>query len=342
MCHHFPSKALQTSFPSMPDVIPNAMTVSEGENLAASTRNLSTCLHEPEDRTMPKLTMNFVETKIQAPEHGQIIIRDDDLAGFGLRVTKGSMSHIAECRVAGKVRRVTIGKHGQPWTPDSARKQALVILGSMAAGIDPVAQKVKQKTISITLAEAFDEYMESKEFRHNTILSFTRVIKQNLADWQDVPIASITRQMVEDRFRELSQGSKTGTSGKANANITMQVLRAILNYASLKREIDGQPLLASNPVSRLTQTRAWHRLPPRQGVIPDHKLPASAKAVQNLSNPTARDYLVLMFTGLRRNQAAQIEWRDVDLDTKTLTIRAELNKGLHEFRLPLSTFLFDL
>ena len=66
---------------------------------------------------------------------------------------------------------------------------------------------------------------------------------------------------MEERFRELSGGSMTGTSGKANANVTMTILRAVLNYASLKYEVDGDPLLVTNPVSRLTQARSWHRLP---------------------------------------------------------------------------------
>lgn len=284
---------------------------------------------------MPKLTLNFINKKIARPEQGQIIIRDDSLKGFGLRITPKSISYICECRVAGKFRRVTIGRHGQPWTPETARKQALVILGSMAAGVDPVAEKAKAKTVSLTLAEAFAEYLESKEFRPNTLLSYKRIINQPLADWQSKPVTAITRGMVDERFKELSQGSKTGTSGKANANVTMKTLRAVLNYVSLKYEVDGEPLLPSNPVTRLTQARAWHRIPQRQGVIPDHKLAAWAKAVQNLGNPVARDYyMVLLFTGLRKNEAGQLEWTDIDFDGRALTVRDAVNKGARELRCP--------
>ena len=252
------------------------------------------------------------------------------------------MTYFVEKRVNGRNRRVTIGKHPL-WSPEQARYEALTLLTSMAKGENPARTIDIPKSTSLTLEQAFDEYLQSKTFRRNSILTFTRVIKGNLQDWLDKPVTAITRSMVEDRFKQLSSGSKRGTSGKANANLTMHVLRAILNYVNLRYEVDGEPLLAVNPVSRLTQTRAWHRIPQRQGVIPDHKLAAFYKAVQNLGNPTARDYyLVLLFTGLRRNQAAQLEWRDIDLESKTLTIRADLNKGGHEFRLPLSTFVFDL
>ena len=221
---------------------------------------------------MPRLTMSFVEKQIPQPDKGKILYyRDDLVTGFGLRVRHDSMAYFAECRVNGINRRVTIGKHGK-WTPEAARKEAKKLLGQMTAGIDPRKEKETRKGESLTLAEAYEEYLASKDFRLNSRLSFNRVMAQSLGDWQRKPITSITRQMVEERFRELSQGSKTGTSGKANANLSMQVLRAVLNYASLKYEVDGEPLIAVNPVSRLTQMRSWHKLPQRQGVVPDHKL----------------------------------------------------------------------
>ncbi|MES3004291.1 MAG: Arm DNA-binding domain-containing protein [Pseudomonadota bacterium] len=52
---------------------------------------------------------------------GQTFYRDDELRGFGLRVTaSGSRSYIAQGRVGVRTRRVTIGTHGR-WTCDEAR-----------------------------------------------------------------------------------------------------------------------------------------------------------------------------------------------------------------------------
>lgn len=56
---------------------------------------------------------------------------DDDLNGFGLKITpKGVKTYLVQYRMggrAGKSKRVTIGQHGSPWTPDAARKQAMII-----------------------------------------------------------------------------------------------------------------------------------------------------------------------------------------------------------------------
>ncbi|HEY9788729.1 MAG TPA: Arm DNA-binding domain-containing protein [Candidatus Obscuribacterales bacterium] len=185
------------------------------------------------------MTDNFIEKQVVAPPHGQVIIRDDVLQGFAVRVTRGSISYIAECRVQGVNRRITIGRHGK-WTPESARKEARRLLGLMAAGQDPMQEKKRSNPASITLGQAFEEYMSSKQFRKNSILSFNRVMAQSLGDWLSKPVTKITKNMVEERFTELSSGSKWGTSGKANANLTMQVLRAVLNYISLKYEVNGE------------------------------------------------------------------------------------------------------
>ena len=76
------------------------------------------------------------------------------------------------------------------------------------------------------------------------------------------------------------------------------------------------------------------------GKLTDHKLADWYKAVMSLRHPIIRDYLlVLLFTGLRRNEAATLKWSAIDFQSKVLSIRSEFAKNHHEHRLPLSTFL---
>jgi integrase len=54
-----------------------------------------------------------------------------------------------------------------------------------------------------------------------------------------------------------------------------------------------------------------------------------------------RDYLLLiLFTGLRRQEAAKLEWRQVDLKAKILKVTDTKNKESHT--LPLSDYLYEL
>jgi len=77
-------------------------------------------------------------------------------------------------------------------------------------------------------------------------------------------------------------------------------------------------------------------VPSDHALIPDHKLRAFYEAVQALANPTARDYyLVLLLTGLRRNEAARLLWSDIDLEGRWLDVRTEIAKNGYAYRLPL-------
>lgn len=56
---------------------------------------------------------------------------------------------------------------------------------------------------------------------------------------------------------------------------------------------------------------------------------------------TIRDYLLLVvFTGLRRKEAAGLTWSNMDLSDKTLRIIETKSNQTHT--LPLSDFLFEL
>jgi len=54
-----------------------------------------------------------------------------------------------------------IGRHGAPWTPESAR-EALIILGNVADGADPAAGKRMTRSAT-TAAELCDAYLADAE-----------------------------------------------------------------------------------------------------------------------------------------------------------------------------------
>ena len=129
----------------------------------------------------------------------------------------------------------------------------------------------------------------------------------------------------------------------------MRFVRAILNFAIGQYEDSaGNPIIADNPIKRLSQTRSWYRVDRRNTVIKAHDLPAWLKAVHNLTDDAVgrnreliRDYLLLLlFTGLRREEGLSLTWKQVDLKAKTLTLPDPKNRQPHV--LPLSDFLYTL
>ena len=67
------------------------------------------------------------------PQQATYLIRDSELKGFVLVVTPyGGKSYAVDYRAGrgrrGRKRRMTIGKHGSPWTPETARREAFRLL----------------------------------------------------------------------------------------------------------------------------------------------------------------------------------------------------------------------
>ncbi len=224
---------------------------------------------------MQKLTQKIIDIT-KTPPQGKLIIRDSELKGFGLSVSSRSKSYFVECRVNGLKRRATVGR-ADLMTLEDARNEGRKLLAEMLAGFDPHAEKRNEKVASITLLELLEEYLAVRTLKPSTVEVYRRVIKKSLREWLNKPITEITKNMVEDRHRQLASGTKHGHPGKAYSNFCFKTLQALLNYAAEKYEIDGQPIITVNPVSRLTKTRAWHRVHPRTGVIPEYHLAGGTK-----------------------------------------------------------------
>jgi hypothetical protein len=60
----------------------------------------------------------------------------------------------------GRQRWHTIGRHGAPWTPDTARDEARRILAEVAAGKDPAGEKLAKRKVA-TVAQLCDDYLEA-------------------------------------------------------------------------------------------------------------------------------------------------------------------------------------
>jgi hypothetical protein len=67
---------------------------------------------------------------------------DSAVVGFGARRQRDAVTYVLKYRtVGGRQRWHTIGRHGAPWTPDTARDRALELLGEVVKGGDPAADK---------------------------------------------------------------------------------------------------------------------------------------------------------------------------------------------------------
>ena len=98
------------------------------------------------------------------------------------------------------------------------------------------------------------------------------------------------------------------------------------------------------PANPVKLGRQWFDVPRRTRHIKADDLPTFYAAAVALPNPVQRDYvLFLLFTGLRRREAAGLRWDpDVDLAGRVIRVPGASTKTGEKLDLPMSTFVRDL
>lgn len=280
---------------------------------------------------MPNI--RFTKKAVDAIEHpasGQILYRDNQLRGFGLRVGAQSKVYFAEGQVRYRSRRVSIGR-ADVISVDAARKRALSILSDMSAGVDPTAEKRRAEREGITVEKAFERFFTArKTLQAVTVETYSRSLSLYLKDWRKRPIVAISRTIVMTRHQQIAK-----KHGEVTANNAMRYFRSVYNVTAASFD-DFPP----NPVIILTQARAWFPERRRRNLVSAEDLPAWWAAVQN-EPEYSRDYLLMaLFTGMRRNEIAKLRWEHIDLKKRSLHLPRTKNGD--PLDLPLSDFVADL
>jgi integrase len=211
----------------------------------------------------------------------------------------------------GKLQRVTLGKCSQI-TVDDARKKVAAALTDLDKGINPAEEKRKLKVKQMTLAELMTRYIEQKGLKlsSGTATDYQKKLGEGFPDWLDKPVNAITREMVAKRHKTLP-GNSTSKDNK------MRILRLLMNSALALKIINESP----TDVLKKTELDLWSKPTRKSRIIPADKLHDWYGAVLELTNPKAKTYLLLLlYTGLRANEALHLEWQNVDFKNDTLTV----------------------
>jgi integrase len=274
-----------------------------------------------------KKRFNFTQARINdlaLPEIGRVDYADTDISKLVCRVSHtGNKSFIVTKRVNGTLKNVTIGKFPDVTVID-ARKKAQIILTELNSGIDPVAVKRKQEAEKTKLIDVLEQYLSDRDLKPSTIKDYRYKLKLGFSDWLQLPVVSITEEMVLKRQKKISQ-----ESGKTTANTTMRVLRLTLNYANAVGMIDAIP------TNILSKARLWHKNKRKERVIPSEKLQAWHEAVEALPNQRAKVYLQMaLYMGFRSSELLSLEWTHVNFKAKTITLLDTKNGTNHTLPIP--------
>ncbi|EHJ62936.1 tyrosine-type recombinase/integrase [Novosphingobium pentaromativorans] len=277
---------------------------------------------------MPQMRLTKAQIDRVAKPGGKCdtLFWDEQPRGFGLRVTPtGKATFVVQGRVDGskKEARITIGPYGV-FTVEQARDIAREHLRTMRMGLDPRDLKRQDEAMKVTLGEALSAYIDRPgKLKSSTAAEYRRHVEKVFKGWKDIPVISITRDMVLDRHKELVRHGLGGTrAAPASANAAMVTLRILINFASRQyRRADGSPLVLHNPVDVLKDH--WAPLGSRTERYIDrrkigevwNKLHEARKTPKNKEALAAIDLTIFaLLTGARRDEMATLTWDRVNID----------------------------
>ena len=227
---------------------------------------------------MGKLTKRAVDDLVP-PEKGQVFLWDSELRGFGVRtIPSGLKTFILQYRNAeGRGRRIVLGRFGI-LTVETARAQAKIKLGAIAAGVDP-AEEAADAQEAITVADLCDWYIDEAEAgrilgrRRRPIKASTLAMDKSRIESHIKPLLGKRRvdtlklgdiegaqaDIAAGKTSKARVGSRGGatTGGEGVAARTMSTLHSIFEHAVRLGQIQTNP---AKGVRRMAGTPRERRL----------------------------------------------------------------------------------
>jgi integrase len=256
-----------------------------------------------------KITKRAVDA-LEANASGETTLWDSDVKGFGVRARSGgARTYVLRYRPGGggrnaPLRTFTIGRHGSPWTPDTARAEAKRLLGLVEDGADPAADHVARReapTINDLAARFLAEHAEAKR-KDRTAAEYRRLIEKLI-------LPEIGKRKVADVTRhEIAKLHHAHRATPYQANRVLAVLRKMFNLA----ERWGMRSDGSNPCRHVEKFAEQSR----ERMLSGDELARLGEALSAYegSPHVAAAVKLLVFTGARLGEILGLHWDWIDFE----------------------------
>jgi integrase len=295
-----------------------------------------------------KLTKRSVEAIAIPPKGEQAELWDTDLGGLHVRVMPtGRRVYRLKYRSAGRQVIVTLGEHG-PITAEQARERARTLVGAVAEGRDPAAERkaaavaaAEERRRAVTLADLVERWLvegvdAAPNKRQSSWDTDARKLRNHIVPLLGkIPVRNLTKDDIAKAQRAIADGktardAKTRLRGRSIVTGGAGVARsAIMSLSACLSWAVDQEIIAANPVARVK------KLPKRTM----ERFLSEAEAARLLDTLNAMEaegavqrvhadvVKVLLLTGARRSEIANLRWDEVDLGRGVLTLAPGRHKA---------------
>nr|WP_223215719.1 site-specific integrase [Rhizobium herbae] len=240
---------------------------------------------------------------------------DSEVKGFGVRCrASGAKYYGLKTRIGGRQRWITIGRHGSPCTADSARAEALRLLGQKAAGKDPASERDHRKhAVNVTeLCERFLEDYVGSRVKEKTAKDYEHLVRKLI-------IPTLGRHRIADVKRpDVSRFHHDLRDRPYLANRALAVLSKMFNLAEQWGLRDDN----TNPCRHVAKFRENKR----ERYLTDGELKRLGEVLTEAEASNAESphmiaaIRLLILTGARLSEITTLRWEYVDLEHRLLRL----------------------
>jgi integrase len=256
------------------------------------------------------------------------IVWDDELGGFGIRLREGGSRHwVFQYKIGSKQRRMTFGKY-PALDAKKARERAEQLHAKVRLGEDPAGAKHDARARAQETFEACaQKYLawQRKEVRPSTYSENERHLLKNLSPLHGLHIDKIDKRTIA---AQLTRFATDG--GPVQANRTRASLSKFLNWCLREGLVESNQAVLTN----VNKERKSDR------VLVDAELKQIWKALPE--NDYSAIVRLLILTGQRRDEIADLHWSEIDFDRGIITLPPHRTKNGREHVIPMSAMVTSI
>ena len=266
---------------------------------------------------MPKRALSDLTVKrAKPPTNGQVDIFDAGYPGFALRVSYGGgKSWVYFYRIGGRLRRRSLGTYPAV-TLAEARQLWRDAKHQVSLGRDPGWQRASD----LNFESVAREWLKRDQADKRSLKEVTRIVEKELIpEWGQRSIRDIRRHdilVLSDRI--------------ADRGATTMARRVMAYVHRLFRWAKSRDLIESNPATDLPKPG---REVARDRVLTDAELAAGWKAAVEIGWPYGPAAQLLILTGARRAEIAELKWSEIHGNTIKLSGARTKNAEPHDISL---------
>jgi integrase len=313
------------------------------------------------------LTVGLIERLTCPPGKLQTFLRDSKAPGLRVRATpvttknpKGVKAFVFEAKLNRQTIRRTIGDV-RAWTIEAARVEANLLRVTLDGGGDPrqidrenkvaaAAKKAVDAAHVLTVAEVWAVYLAERRehwgerhYQDHLIKAApggtvpkrgtTLTVAGPLASLMAMPLRSLDAATVE------AWAAVEGKARPTSARLSWRLLKGFLGWCG-EHAAYANLVSAKNPAKTKKSREALGKPGVKTDVLQREQLTVWFAAVQQIPNPVIAAYLqIVLLTGARPGEVMTLQWSDVNIQWKGITIRDKIEG---ERTIPLTPYVAHL